>query len=266
MEMLSAVFIARAQLELELNDRQQDRLSRFHIHGWRWHQAALVRDAKRFQQAARLLRCGRDRGACTARSLDQAARWLLDVNLQDFLLVQNELFLPFLQKNLSAERVKPILRVSERHEQNIQLLAQRLRTELAACATPDQCPRHRQRLEQAATRLAHLMEQAYATEQSLVVAAVAESIPPRKQRSFEEQVRRRLNAEQKRLHVVSFYEAIKDDPVELARFRSLVPAPVHLFLGSWRRRWYVPATQSLDRCSRLGALSKCADTLAPRRD
>jgi hypothetical protein len=263
METLSAVFMARTKLEIEQKERQRDRLRRFHIHGWRWHQAALVRDAKRFEQAARSARCGRNSDPCSVGSLDEAARWLLDANLRDFRIVQDKLFMPFLRKHLPDETITPISRAVERHDQSIRLLEQQLREELAACRVPAQCNRHRQRLEHVATRLSQLLEQAYASEQSLVIAAVAERIPIGAQRAFEERVRHHLNAEQKRLHIVSFYEAIKDDPEELARFRALLPAPVRLLLGSWRRRWYAPATRSLDRCNRLGTHSRCTNVRTP---
>jgi len=250
MEIMSAVFMARTQCELETLERRQNRLSRFHIHGWRWHQAALVRDAKRFESAVRKSKCDWGGNQCSAQSLNSAVRWLLDTNLRDFRLVQNEVFLPFLQKNLPTETFAPIQRTIERHDRCIQELEKRIRDEVEACAIPSQCPQHRQRLEQAARLLSRQMEQAYTSQQLMVIATVAERIPTSVQRGFEEQVRRRLSMEQKRLHVVSFHEAIKDDPEELARFKATLPAPVRLLLGNWRKRWYLPATRQLDSCVR----------------
>lgn len=64
----------------------------FHIHGWRWHQAALLRDARRFRNQIRAARCSSD---LTSRApLVASCEWLSEGNWGDFRRVENELFFP----------------------------------------------------------------------------------------------------------------------------------------------------------------------------
>ncbi|KAK4537289.1 hypothetical protein CDCA_CDCA11G3314 [Cyanidium caldarium] len=247
-ETLEAVQWAQWELAERVHRVRTSVPPQFRIHGWRWHQAALLRDATRFRERARQATC--DAGAGESRqALVRAFRWLADYNLRDFHLLENEVFYPFLLRKLpDRERAAQLTQLGRSRQERIEARMRELRHHLQVFTGNDarECVGARNRIEWCAEQLLEDMATGFTEQQMLIVPLVARTVSVKDQQAMERIAQHRLNWRQKRVHLVSFYEAIRSNPEELRIFRAHVPGFARLLLHTWRTHDYLPLTNALD--------------------
>lgn len=81
----------------------------------------------------------------------------------------------------------------------------------------------------------------YELEKSVLVPAVAVLVPEAEQKSFNNQVIRKLGILDSRLHLVGMYEAVQElDRFEKDLFKATIPSIARTMLPRWKRNLYDP--------------------------
>lgn len=86
-------------------------------------------------------------------------------------------------------------------------------------------------------------------EEAVLVPAVARIVPEAEQKSFNNQVIRKLGILDSRLHLVGMHEAVWDlaDKSERQLFQDTIPSIPQLMIPRWKRLIYEPRAGALDK-------------------
>ena len=79
-------------------------LEHFHIHGWRWHTAALVRESGRLCALAQRARALVERGETLSQSLPQAVDYVVGFNMKGLQRIEGDLMFPWMRERLTNEK------------------------------------------------------------------------------------------------------------------------------------------------------------------
>jgi hypothetical protein len=83
-------------------------LEQFHIHGWRWHTAALVRESGRLSALAQRARALVERGDALSQSLPQAVDYVVGFNMKGLQRIEGDLMFPWMRERLTnVKNVEP---------------------------------------------------------------------------------------------------------------------------------------------------------------
>ena len=96
---------------------------------------------------------------------------------------------------------------------------------------------------------AAIAESAYSMlqrEEAIVVPAVARMVSEAEQKSFNNQVIRKLGIFDSRLHLVGMYEAVVDNQAERRLFQRTIPSIPQRMIPRWKRLLYMPRAGALD--------------------
>ena len=87
-----------------LSERDQTFLSRFHIHGWRWHTASLVRESGRLCTLAQRAKSAEsdDDSNTMAKALHQAADYVVGFNMKGLHRIEADLMFPWMREKLTT--------------------------------------------------------------------------------------------------------------------------------------------------------------------
>jgi len=90
--------------EFLTTEDREGALEKFHIHGWRWHTASLVREARRLctlaQRARAAATCGPSLDAIT-QALSQAADYVVGFNMKGLHRIEADLMFPWMRNKLT---------------------------------------------------------------------------------------------------------------------------------------------------------------------
>lgn len=103
-----------------------------------------------------------------------------------------------------------------------------------------------QSIAERSAQVAEQMRTMLHLENTWLVPTIARLIPESEQKAFNNQVIRNLGIWDSRLHLVSMYEAIAQDPVELALFEQVIPSIPRKMIPRWKRLLYEPQAGDLD--------------------
>jgi hypothetical protein len=95
--------------EFLTKEDREHALEHFHIHGWRWHTASLVREARRLctlAQRARSAESGKPFDAMT-QSLHLAADYVVDFNMKGLHRIEADLMFPWMREKLTTDGAIP---------------------------------------------------------------------------------------------------------------------------------------------------------------
>lgn len=86
------------------------------------------------------------------------------------------------------------------------------------------------------------------TENNLLVPSLAEIVPEREQKSFNNKVLQNLGILDSRLHLVGMHEAVWESkiPKEKEMFKKAIPSIPQALIPRWKRTLYIPRTKVLD--------------------
>lgn len=100
-----------------------------------------------------------------------------------------------------------------------------------------------------ASEIAESVNSMLKREESVLVPAVARIVPESEQKSFNNQVIRKLGILDSRLHLVGMHEAVweLEDKSERQLFRDTIPSLPQMMIPRWKRLIYEPRAGSLDR-------------------
>ena len=264
---------AHAQLQAFLQERENETPSLFHIQGWRWHTMSLAREAERLHQLT-VRRCN-DTSAVT-----RAVNYVVGFNMKALHRIEKELFFPWVRQQVQTKNpaVGSALMVVMDQLEELRTSVAKLGSQLViACQVYRGLGRSRLQLLNVVLTLPFLLRQtqdaarvsssstaaiqsigersAQVAEQTrsmlhlenaYLVPTLARLIPEAEQKAFNNQVIRNLGIWDSRLHLVSMYEAIVEDPVELALFEQTIPSIPRKMIPRWKRLLYQPAAGDLD--------------------
>jgi len=83
-------------------------------------------------------------------------------------------------------------------------------------------------------------------EESLLIPVVAKVVSSSEQKSFNNRVIRKLGVLNSRLHLVSMYEAVRDDAAEQQLFQESIPSLPRMMIPRWKKSLYEPRAGVLD--------------------
>lgn len=84
-------------------------------------------------------------------------------------------------------------------------------------------------------------------EEDFVVPTVARLVSEAEQKSFNNQVIRKLGILDSRLHLVGMYEAVSENQLELELFKKTIPSIPQMMIPRWKRLIYEPRAGALDK-------------------
>lgn len=109
-----------------------------------------------------------------------------------------------------------------------------------------------QQRKNAAVVIADLAEQMALTvqlmgerEETTIVPIIARYIPKENQKALNNRVIRKLGLLNSRIHLVSMYETIRENPKELDVFEQVIPSLPRRLLPRWKRNLYEPLVGGL---------------------
>lgn len=82
-------------------------------------------------------------------------------------------------------------------------------------------------------------------EETIIVPTIASYISKASQQSLNNRVIRKLGVLDSRIHLVSMYETIRDDPKELDVFEQVIPSLPQRLIPRWKRLLYEPLVGGL---------------------
>eukprot|EP00529_Nitzschia_sp_RCC80_P026245 CAMPEP_0113484748 /NCGR_PEP_ID=MMETSP0014_2-20120614/24127_1 /TAXON_ID=2857 /ORGANISM="Nitzschia sp." /LENGTH=349 /DNA_ID=CAMNT_0000378371 /DNA_START=207 /DNA_END=1256 /DNA_ORIENTATION=+ /assembly_acc=CAM_ASM_000159 len=237
-------------------------LSRFHVHGWRWHTLSLARESGRLSSLA---------SRTTAKDLDEASRlkdavsYVVDFNMKGLHKIEKQVFFPWMREkftrstsiNNDAELSKAFTQVMDRLEKDqrhVAKLGDTISKNVEIACNPKKSERIRSEAVQVIADQSAQLEQTTRSmievEDKLLVPSIAKIVPEDEQKSFSNKVLRNLGLMDSRLHLVGMYEAVNDlegqsNVVEKDLFERSIPSIPQMMIPRWRRKLYEPRTKDL---------------------
>lgn len=242
-------------------------LTKFHIHGWRWHTMSFIYEMKRLNQLAAKM----SSTTGSLPSLQQAVDYVIGFNMKGLHNIERDLFFPWMRKQMKTKLipqqsnngkdvVKSFQIVMDELEQN-QKLIQGIGLEIVdrTSSTSDTTRKRQQRnqptenesksdLVELSTFIAMksqsmiaLAESMLRTEENVMIPLIGQYISEQEQKTFNNQVIRKLGIFDSRLHLVGMYETIvQNQKNELKLFQSTIPYIAQSMIPRWKRLLYDP--------------------------
>jgi hypothetical protein len=231
-------------------------LEHFHIQGWRWHTKSLVRDA------GRLHRLALKSDVTTAETLKDATEYVVGFNLLGLHKIEETLFFPWMREKLTSVPKKElssafssVMDKIENDRQKVDHLGSSIsHNVILACDTNQPESDRSNAITEVAAKSAQLQDCArnmMYIEERWLVPAIANIVPEREQKSFNNKVLMKLGLLDSRLHLVSMYDAIMEEDVdesmkELELFQRAIPSISRQLIPRWKRKLYQPKTYMLE--------------------
>lgn len=236
-------------------------LEHFHIHGWRWHTASLVRESGRLCAMAQRARSLMERGDAMSQSLPQAVDYVVGFNMKGLQRIEGDLMFPWMRERLTNEKIMEpnasqefatIMTRLESARQQLMDLGQSI-IQSASVAVDSKLG-----TEQRAKAIERVVDDSVALqscakammyiEDRILVPAIAKIVPESEQHSFNNKVLMNLGLLDSRLHLVAMYEAIEEsgDSLEKRIFERAIPSIPQMMIPRWKRKLYEPKAGVLD--------------------
>ncbi|KAL3907327.1 MAG: hypothetical protein SGILL_008923 [Bacillariaceae sp.] len=230
-------------------------LENFQIHGWRWHTRSLIREVGRLHKLALKT------NPSSVQKLQDATEYVIDFNLRGLHNIETDLFFPWIRQQLTSRPKeqsvsKAFASVMDELEQDRVQVAQLGRTisqnARMAGDTSNSRDTRSGAIEAVADQSAKLQtiaQHMMQVEDDYLVPAVAALVPEKEQKTFNNKVLRGLGLLDSRLHLVSMYEAVEQDPnskAEKELFKKNIPSVPQMMIPRWKRKLYAPRTSMLE--------------------
>lgn len=233
---------------------------KFFIQGWRWHHLSIVRDAKRLNQYASVVKSGDEEDL---EPLKKAVDFVFNFNLRGLSDIEDKVFFPWLREKLlnseyeSEETKKAFASMIEDVDQDrkrVKDLASKIVSymDLATENSVDQNMR-RDALDNIITNtdaVYNLTNSIKAREDKFLVPALMKNVSSREQKFFNNKVLRSLGILQSRKYLIGMYDAVHDpdygNEEEQTLFVEQIPLVARMMIGSWRKSLYEPEVGMLD--------------------
>eukprot|EP00429_Kryptoperidinium_foliaceum_P035869 CAMPEP_0176159282 /NCGR_PEP_ID=MMETSP0120_2-20121206/81480_1 /TAXON_ID=160619 /ORGANISM="Kryptoperidinium foliaceum, Strain CCMP 1326" /LENGTH=322 /DNA_ID=CAMNT_0017496693 /DNA_START=77 /DNA_END=1041 /DNA_ORIENTATION=- len=229
-------------------------LKQFHVHGWRWHTASLVRESGRLcnlaQRARRAILEGNDVESMT-NALQKAADYVVGFNMKGLHRIEADLMFPWMRDKLTSAAEVPQETTKAFADAMSQLESDRKKLEefgdfiktsvnVATDAAADNTKRSEAigKVAEASALLQSYARSMMNVEDNFLVPAIAKLVPESEQHSFNNRVLRNLGILDSRLHLVAMYEAIEEsgDVDEKALFEKAIPSIPQMMIPRWKRK------------------------------
>ena len=231
-------------------------LEHFHIQGWRWHTKSLVRDA------GRLHRLALKSDVTNAETLKDATDFVVGFNLLGLHKIEETLFCPWMREKLTlvpkkelSSAFSSVMDKLENDRQTVDHLGSSIsQNVILACDTNQpESDRSNAIIEVAAqsAQLQHCARSMMYIEDKWLVPAIANIVPEREQKSFNNKVLLKLGLLDSRLHLVGMYDAIMEEDndesmKERELFQRAIPSISRKLIPRWNRKLYQPKTFMLE--------------------
>jgi len=236
-----------------------DSPGKFFIQGWRWHTMAFQRDCGRLEKLAlRLLRSS-DEYDVDEKPLEKASDYVIDFNMKGLHRIENDLFFPWLQKQLTqvtdetlSEAFSVLIdKLNDDRRKIVQLgIAVKDQAKITSNSNISESKRSEAigRVAQLSASLTSKTRGVLELEEKFLVPAVAALVSESDQKSFNNKVIVKLGILDSRLHLVGMYDAVQelDDKSERELFKEAIPYIPRAMIPRWRRNLYNPQASVLD--------------------
>lgn len=240
------------------NKRKQV-VGKFHLHGWRWHNMSLIRETEKLCKVAQFYK--KSPLSIDERSianLKDAVDYVVDFNLKKLTRLENEVLMPFLRQqfdehNAVKSSMNTIIDQLETERQILSKLGQQLSSELSkpsTSAVKESQVRDDVDMDdiiQKSNEIIVLAESMWERKNNVVIPAITQLVPERKQKEVSSKVLSTLGVLDLRSHLVGFHEAIKDNERELRLWKENIPLVARKAIHVWKKTQYDPRTFALQR-------------------
>lgn len=224
---------------------------------------SLVRDVRRLRGLAlRHLSAGAVQDTDTT-SLDRAAEHVVGFNMAGLHRIENDLFFPWMREKLCGKKsdtknstvrdaFRRVLDEIDAERTEIAGMGQAMREQARLASSPasDDLTKSQaaSNIARISETLAHLTRSVLDREESLLVPAVAFTVPEGEQRSFNNRVIRKLGVFDSRVHLVGMRDAVWEggDEGERELFAQAIPSIPRMMIPRWRRNLYEPQVGDLE--------------------
>lgn len=246
----------------------------FLINGWRWHTISVIRDIDRFVSVMRKLRNFYENDSEIKNNKLTNAN-IIPLKCFDFVCgfnwkalrrVETELFFPWLKSMISsdnaskAEAVDYLFANVLRQHSSIIVLTSKLSDLCNNFKASNDITyiggnnefKIKQRLEniQSIEDTLQSMKKCALDiqniQESVFVPYIAAHVNKREQEKFNSKVIKRLGLLDSQVHIVSMFEAIKEQPIEVTRFKNQIPRIAQTLIPIWKSRLYNSKAQFLN--------------------
>lgn len=211
-------------------------LSRFDIHGWRWHSLSLRRDCLRLASLASLHEA--DPSRCSLGELREAAEFVDGFNHGGLRDVEEHLFFPWLEAHAFSGRYPSEPADAARARE---ALAELKKQKAALAALSEQLPSSPPPAMRALSlSMSSSLSSILSLQDSSLVPFIAATVPLKEQSAFASRVIRRLGVLAARAHLVGMRDAAHGHPggEEGRLFEERIPGIARRMIPGWRRGMY----------------------------
>lgn len=245
--------IARIRMAMAVRNAselsQDESIHAFKLNGLKWHHKAISSHLRALERRA-------EEGK-TDPHLEAAYQFVLAKVWLTYNSLEKEIFFPWMLNGTDGdERVIRTLKEFSVERDRIERSAERLRSLVRDCVTTSgdlrlQYQAHgyaytgstgdkkaSTKLARALGNLAEDVERLHLAERQILFPIIAAKFPLTEQRAITNRMVDAMETRLSRLTLVNYFHMVKNDPVELEKFRDQVPGPVRALLGFWKASLY----------------------------
>jgi len=221
----------------------------FTVNGWRWHTSAVIRDLERFKD---VVSTEMQKGVSSSNSNSKSAErimgsynFVFGFSWKALMRIEREIFFPWLEKLLPESAVSLLSDIVQQHTV-INVLSEKM---LQQCTlllkTKDEMNSDAhiasyKRIDDLIGQLQTCALRIQSVQESVFVPYISAFVSRKEQEVFNRQVISRLGIVDSQVHLVSMFDAVRDQPKELRMYEAQIPRMLRALTPTIRNRLYLP--------------------------
>lgn len=219
------------------------------INGWRWHTMSVMRDLDRFSSVlSKLSTQTEDISLEDRKRLHSCYEFVCNFNWRALMKVEREIFFPWLS-DLLPSSAKPLMNDIIAQHSTIVNKAAEIGSICTLISTdniePQQVRASVHSIDAILKDLIHCAQKIRNAQEDIFVPYIAAYCNKQQQTVFNNRVISQLGLLDSQVHIVSMFEAIKDDKDEMILFKEEIPRVARGLIPIWKSRLYDPKTRAL---------------------
>eukprot|EP00599_Poterioochromonas_sp_BG-1_P010390 CAMPEP_0173137576 /NCGR_PEP_ID=MMETSP1105-20130129/3167_1 /TAXON_ID=2985 /ORGANISM="Ochromonas sp., Strain BG-1" /LENGTH=266 /DNA_ID=CAMNT_0014049987 /DNA_START=125 /DNA_END=925 /DNA_ORIENTATION=+ len=217
------------------------------INGWRWHTLSVIEDLRRFIEVIKTASAkSPEEMEETMKKIQGCYQFIFKFNWSALINVERRVFFPWLEDVLPAVAKAYVKKISSIHDK-IELHGEKLASQLTLIFNEQELnPEVSSDVIGTLEQMIECAEQIQSIQEEVLVPLISSHISKKDQERFNRKVINGLGIINSQVHLVSMYEAVKNNPKEFAEFQKQIPKIAQYTIPYWKRYLYDPRANALD--------------------
>jgi len=227
----------------------------FIVNGWRWHTSAVIRDLERFKgvvstemQQGVSSSSSNNNSNSNSKSAERimgSYNFVFGFSWKALMRIEREIFFPWLERLLPESAVNLLSDIVQQHTV-INVLSEKM---LQQCTlllkTKDEMNSDAhiasyKRIDDLIGQLQACALRIQSVQESVFVPYISAFVSRKEQEVFNRQVISRLGIVDSQVHLVSMFDAVRNQPKELRMYEAQIPRMLRALTPTIRKRLYLP--------------------------